>query len=95
MENKHDSKSLWKTLKTMGLPSKKTESSKSIGLKINDEIYFDPLKVAEKFNSFFSTIASSLVEKLPSCSGKFGKSNAKDYYQKLRVAKILLLFPCV
>ena len=54
MENKDDYKSLWKTLKTMGLPSKKTESSKAIGLKINDEICFDRLKVAEKFNSFFS-----------------------------------------
>ena len=74
MENKHDSKSLWKTLKTMGLPSKKTEPSNSIGLNINDEICFDLLKVAEKFNSFFSTIASSLVEKRPNCSGKFGKS---------------------
>ena len=63
MEYKHDSKFFWKTLKTMGLPSKKSESSKSVGLKINDMICFDPLKVAEKFYTFFSTIASSLVEK--------------------------------
>ena len=48
---------------------------------------FDPLKVAEKSNSFFSTIASSLVEKLPNCSGKFGKSYVKDYFQKLGVRK--------
>ena len=45
------------------------------------------LKVAEKLNSFFSTIASSLVEKLPICSGKFGKSYVKNYYQKLGVRK--------
>ena len=43
----------WKTLKTMRLPSKKSESSKSVGLKINDKICFDRLKVAEKFNTFF------------------------------------------
>ena len=53
MEYKHDSMSLWKTLKTMGLPSEKSESSKSAGLKVNDQICFDPLKVADKFNTFF------------------------------------------
>ena len=80
----------------MGLPSKKTESSKSIGLKINEEIWFDTLKVAEKFNSFFSTIASSLVEKLPNCSGKFGKSYVKDYYLKLKSSqRFFCFFPCV
>ena len=87
MEYKHDSKSLLKTLKTMGLPSKKSESSKSVGLKINDEICFDPLKVAEKFNTFFSTVASSLIEKLPNCSGTFGKSFVREYYQKLGACK--------
>ena len=55
LENIHDSKSLWKSLKTMGMPSKKSESSISIGLKINDETCIDPLKVADKFNSFFFT----------------------------------------
>ena len=96
MKNKHGSKSRWKTLKTMGLPSKKTESSKPIGLKINDEVCFDPLKVAEKFNSFFLTTASSLVEKHPNCSGKFGKSYVKDYYQKLGVRKdSFTFFACV
>ena len=85
-----------KTLKTIGLPSKKTESSKYIGLKINDEVCFDPLNVAEKFNSFVSTIASSLVEKLPNCSGNFGKSYVKDYYQKLGSSqRFFCFFACV
>ena len=44
VEIKHGSKSEWQTLKSMGLPLKKTESSKSMGFKINGEICFDPLK---------------------------------------------------
>ena len=64
-------------------------------MKINDEICFDPLKIAEKFNSFFSTTASSLVEKLPNCSGKFGKIYEKDYYQKLGVRKDSFAFSLV
>ena len=56
MGYKHDSKSLWKTLKTVGLPSKKSESTKSVGLKINDEICFDPLKVVETLILFFLNI---------------------------------------
>ena len=83
-------------LEKYGFAVKENWVFKSIGLKINDEICFGPLKVAEKFNTFFSTMASSLVEKLPNCSGKFGKSYVKDYYQKLWVHKdyfaVFLLF---
>ena len=73
-------------IRTLELPSKKTESSKYIGLKINGEICIDPLKVVDKFNLFFSTIASSLHEKLPN-SVKFGKSYVKNYYQTREVRK--------
>jgi len=53
-QNKTDSKALWKTLKSLGLPSKKasTDSSSNICLKINDNICFEKKLIAENFNSF-------------------------------------------
>ena len=60
--NKSDSNSLWKCLKDIGLPSKGTKTSSNIGHKIDDDMCFDKLKIAEKFNSFYTTVASKLVE---------------------------------
>lgn len=79
-------------IENYGLSSKKSESSKSVGLKINDEICFDPLEVADKFNTFFLTVALSLVEKRPSCSGTFEKCFVTEYYQKLGARKMPFLF---
>ena len=54
-DNKHNSKLLWKSLKELGLPSKKRASSSSItGLRINDALCFDKLNVAEQ-NLIYST----------------------------------------
>ena len=39
-------------------PKKGKASSGNIGLKIDDELSFDKLKVAKKFNSFYTTVAS-------------------------------------
>ena len=69
-----NSKSLWQSLKDLGMPFKKDKaSSGNIGLKIDGKLSFDKLKVAEKFNSFYTTVASKLVEKLPHSFHKFGK----------------------
>ena len=78
--NKSDSKSLWKCLKDLGLPSKSSQTSSNIGLKIDDEICFDKLKIAEKFNTFYTTVASKLVEKLPPCIISFGASFVHNFY---------------
>ena len=57
------------------MPSKKGKaSSGSIGLKLYGELSFDKLKVAENFNSFYTTVASKLVEKLPQSFNKFRKN---------------------
>ena len=78
---KNQSKSLWDTLKQLGLPSKKGSSTScSIGLKIDGEISFDRLNVAEKFNSFYTTVASTLVEKLPKSFNKYGRTFVCNYY---------------
>ena len=64
------------------MPSKKrTSSSGNIGLKIDGELSFDKLKVDEKFNSFYTTVASKLVEKLPQSFNKFGKIFLESLYR--------------
>ena len=64
------------------MPSKKGKSSSgNIGLKIDDELSVDKLKVAEKFNSFYTTVAPKLVEKLPQSFNKFGKNFVESFYR--------------
>ena len=75
-------KELWKTLKTLGLPSKKTSVSK-ICLKKEDGISFDDATNVSIFNKFYSNLADNLVKNLPLPSGKFGISSVKAYYNNL------------
>ena len=72
-------KELWKTLKSLGLPSKKTPSSK-ICLKKEDIISFDDTTNASIFKEFYSNLADDLVKKLPKSSEKFGISSVVKYY---------------
>jgi hypothetical protein len=81
VRNQNDSKSLWKSLKDLGLPGKTKQSSSNIGLNIGDSICFDKLKVAEEFNSFYTTIADKLVSKLPNVLNLFGYNFVMDYYR--------------
>ena len=48
--------------------------------------WFDKQQVAEYCNDYFTSIASSLVEKLPPCSGLFGDANVIDFYQNQNVS---------
>jgi hypothetical protein len=85
-ENKNNSKELWKSLNNLGAPSKSLgASSTSVGLIIDEEICFDKSKVAKKFNDFFTTIASTLVAKLPQSTGIFNEQHVKDYYKTKNV----------
>ena len=78
-----DSKSLWHSLKELGMPSKKGKaSSLNIGLNIGGEECFEKCAVAEKFNSFYTTVASKLVEKLPKSVNKFGRQFVRTFYQR-------------
>ena len=80
-ENKFNSKSLWKSLKNLGLPTKAKQSSTNIGLNIDGNICFDKCLVAEKFNSFYVSVAEKLVQKLPSIVSSFGESFVFDFYR--------------
>jgi hypothetical protein len=51
-------------------------------LDVDGERYFEPQKVASAFNSFFTTIASSLVNKLPNPFNLFTNSFVSYYRSK-------------
>jgi len=82
-ENKYDSRKLWSELKTLGYCNK-NKSTPNIVLNKDDENCFESLKIANIFNTFFTTIASSLVQKLPLASNLFSvKSECyKQFYKK-------------
>ena len=84
-ENVNNSKALWQSLKNLGLPSKKAQSSSNIGLCIDDEICFDNFKVAQKFNSFFTNIAAELVAKLPPRLNIYNLEFVRNFYKKQSV----------
>ena len=73
-------KELWKTLKSLGLPSKKASTSK-IFLKEGEKISYDDANNASIFKTFYSSLADNLLAKLPSPSGKYGINSVKSYYK--------------
>ena len=72
-ENIGNPKNLWKTIKSLGLPTKASSVS-NISLNQNGKNVFNPNGTAEMFKEFFSNIASNLASKLPAPTNKFGKS---------------------
>ena len=53
-------------------------SSGNIDIKVDGECLL--IKVAEKFISFYTTVALKLVEKLPQSFKKFGKNLVESFY---------------
>ena len=75
-------KSLWRSLKDLGMPSKNRKSfSGSIGHKSGDGMCFDKVRCAETVSAFYTTVASKLVEKLPKTVNTFRKKNVESFYQ--------------
>ena len=70
--------------------SKCRTTPSSISLMIENEVWFDKRKVAEYCNEYFTSIASSLVEKLPLCSGRFGDAHIIDCHHKQNVSDNIL-----
>ncbi len=81
-ENYNNSKNLWKQLKKLGYSGKSKVNSKTV-LKIEDELCFDGKKIASYFNTFFTTVASSLVSQLSNADRIFATNsyNFKNYYR--------------
>ena len=82
-ENSKNSKELWKTLKSLGLNSKKTGQSK-ICLKEDGVIQFESKKNANIFKKFYYELAGDLVKKLPEPPLKFNAKRTKMFYKKLK-----------
>ena len=85
-EHKHDSKKLWQQLKTLGY-SNKTKGENKVVLDIDGETCFDSNKVANYINEFYTSVASTLVNKLPSATNKFSTESDvfKNYYKSKNV----------
>ena len=85
-EVKFNPKKLWEQLKTLGYSNKSKDQSRVI-LNIDGELCFDPSRVANYINQFYTTIASTLVNKLPSSLGKFSVNSTifSSHYEKLGV----------
>ena len=77
-------KELWKSLKSLGLPSKES-SSATICLEKDGILSFDPKTNAEIFKDFYSNLANNLVKKLPTPPNKYGKAAVNYYYKKLNL----------
>ena len=75
---------LWKSLKSLDLPSKKATPS-SICLENNGTLSFDSKTNAEIFKDFYSNLAGDLLKKLPSPTNKFGLEAVKKYYKNMNL----------
>ena len=77
-------KELWKSLKSLGLPSKQ-QSSSTICLEKDGILSFDHKANAEIFKDFYSNLASDLVKKLPNPPNKIGTGTVREYYKNLNL----------
>ena len=75
---------LWKSLKSLGLPSKKSSSATTC-LEKDGILSFDPKTNAEIFEDFYSNLANNLVKKLPTPPNKYGKTAVNNYHKKLNL----------
>ena len=76
----NDSKKLWRHLSSLGHKAPKGDGG--IVLESEGKKFFSPSDTAKLFNEFYTTVASSLVLCLPSCSGLFGSSFYSNFYRK-------------
>ena len=81
-------KELWKTLKSMGLPSKVVTAS-SICLKDKNEKVFNATKNYCIFKNYFSSLARNLVSKLPLLPNIFTECKIASYYDNNAALKAL------
>jgi len=86
-KNKNNPKKLWQTIKQLGSSKNTKSKSSNIGLNIDGIVSFDKSAVATKFNTFFTTIASTLVNNLPTPIGNFGKQHIIDFYRNKGVTQ--------
>ena len=84
--NKSNGKKLWNSLKLLGYQSKPRTKEHTV-LKINDEICYDPVSVAQHINDFFVNVAQRLTASLPPMPDLYStfSTNCKTFYNKFHV----------
>ena len=75
-------KDLWKALRSLGLPSKRS-SCEVNALKIKDTVQHDVNSVLEGFRNYYSTLAENLVKILPKPTNKYSINNVIKYYEHM------------
>ena len=75
-EHKNNPKKLWQQLKALGYSTKTKEQCRVV-LEIDGETCFDSTKVANHINTFYTTVASNLVKKLPLTKNEFCTDSQK------------------
>ena len=81
-------KELWKTLKSMGLPSKAVTAS-NICLKDKNKIVFSATKNCSIFKNYFSSLAHNVVSKVPLLPDIFTESKIASYHCNNAMSKNL------
>ena len=84
-ENVGKPKDLWKTIKSLGLPSKVSPSMNICLKNEKGNLIFDPKENANIFKNFFSNLANELLSKLPSSSSTFSNILTSTFYSKLKI----------
>ncbi len=74
-EYKNNSKKLWSVFKSLGYSKKGSDAN--VVLEIDGEICSDNSKIANFINTFYTTVASCLVKKLPQATGLYNVASEK------------------
>ena len=87
LENKyteyiHESKDLWKALRSLWLSSK-ASSCEDNTLKINNKVEHGFNSVLEGFRNYYSTLVENLVKMLAKPTNKYSINSAVKYYEHM------------
>ena len=81
---------LWKTLKSIGLPSK-SKNEANICLKDDEAMYFKPKETSGIFKKLYENLAHSLVDQLPPAPNKYNNETTKAFYDNMGIINQLKL----
>ena len=91
-----DSGKLWQNLKSLGYANVSSGGGSGIVLEENGQKVFNSAEVAGIFNRFYTSVASQLVERLPSSSGLFSIFNdvfRGTHFSRMKYHKSFTLSP--
>ena len=81
----HESKDLWKALRSLWLSSK-ASSCEDNTLKINNKVEHDFNSVLEGFRNYYSTLVENLVKMLAKPTNKYSINSAVKYNEHMNLS---------